>query len=61
MTTARKTTTLARSPKAFEIDTSWYQSYWYDRPEPQLRKARAPFVQALVWVTVFVAGAYFAM
>jgi hypothetical protein len=61
MTTAHEKRTLARSPKAFEIDTSWYQSYWYDRPQPRPRQPRARFVQALVWGTVFVVGAYLAI
>ena len=58
MTAAHETTTLAKSPRAFEVDTSWYQSYWYDRPQPRPRKPSARFVQALVLGTVFVAGAY---
>jgi hypothetical protein len=58
MTAAHERTTLARLPKAFATDTSWYQSYWCDRPQPRPRKPSARFVQALVWGTVFVAGAY---
>ncbi len=61
MTTAHKTSTLARAPKAFAVDTSWYQSYWFDRPQPEPRKPSFRFVQALVWATVFVASAYFVM
>ena len=45
MTDAHKTTTLARPPKAFEIDASWYQSYWYDRPQSELRKPSFRSVQ----------------
>ena len=59
MTTAHKTSTLARAPKAFEVDTSWYQSYWYDRPEP--RKPSSRSVQVLVWAAVFFVGVYLAL
>ncbi len=59
MTTAQNTTTLARPPKAFEIDASWYQSYWYDRPQPALRKPSSRALQVVCWVAVFLAGAYF--
>ena len=59
MTNANKTT-LARPPKAFEIDASWYQSYWYDWPQPELRKPSFRSVQVLVWAVLFVAGSYFA-
>jgi hypothetical protein len=59
MTNASKTT-LARPPKAFEIDASWYQSYWYDRPQPELRNPSFRSVRFLVWAALFVVETYFA-
>jgi len=61
MTVVHRTTTLARPPKAFEVDSSWYESYWYDRPQSEPRQPSSRFVQALVWAMAFVAGAYFAI
>jgi hypothetical protein len=61
MTAAHKTSTLAKPAKAFEIDTSWYQSYWYDWSQPEPQKPSYRFVQALVLAIVFVAGTYFAL
>jgi hypothetical protein len=44
---------LPRPPRAFETDTSWYQSYWYEAPEP----APADFsVHVVVWVAVLAVG-----
>jgi hypothetical protein len=60
MTDAHKTMTLARPLKALEIDSSWYQSYWYDRPEPERRKPSFRSAHVLVWAVLLVAGAYFA-
>jgi hypothetical protein len=60
MTDAHKTTTLARPPKAFGIDASWYQSYWYDRPQRELRKPGSRAVQIVLCIAVFLAGTYFA-
>src|SRR5262249_4802106 len=59
MTTGHKTTTLAPSLKAFEIDTSWYESYWYDGLQPKPGNPSVRFFQAIVWFTVFAAGVYF--
>jgi len=58
MITARETATLAKPPRAFEVDASWYESYWYDQPRPRLRKPTLRFVQVLVWAVIFGAGAY---
>jgi hypothetical protein len=55
--------TLASPPRAFEVDHSWYGSYWYDRhdqPGPELTKPMPRFLQVLSWATVFAAAAYFA-
>jgi hypothetical protein len=60
MTDAHKTMTLARPLKAFEIDPSWYRSYWYDRPQSELRNPSFRSFRFLVWAAVFVAGTYFA-
>jgi hypothetical protein len=61
MTDAHKTTTLYRPLKALEIDPSWYQSYWYDQPEPERRKPKFRSAHVLVWAVLFVAGAYLAL
>jgi hypothetical protein len=61
MTTAHKTTILDRPLKALEVDPSWYQSYWYDRPQPELRKPSFRSVQVLVWAAVFFVGVYLAL
>ena len=53
-------TTLIRQPKAFQIDVSWYQSYWYERPLPEVRSHSFRSAQVFVWAALFVAGAYFA-
>lgn len=58
MTTAHKATTLARPAKAFELDASWYQSYWYDGPR-DLRKPGSRAVQVVLSIAVFLAGTYF--
>jgi hypothetical protein len=42
-------------PHAFEVDRSWYQSHWYDAPQP--RPARRS-VQIAVWVAILCFGAY---
>ena len=56
MTTPHKATTLPRPPKAFEVDPSWYQSYWYgQQPEPELRKPSSRAVQGILCVAVFLA------
>jgi hypothetical protein len=60
MTALHKTTTLARPPKAFETDAFWYQSYWYDRPQPEPRKPRYRSVRMLVWAAVLFTAGYFA-
>jgi hypothetical protein len=61
MTEDHKTRSLARPLRAFEIDAAWYQSYWYDRPEPERRKPKFRSAHVLVWAVLFVAGAYFAL
>jgi len=59
MITVRETTTLAKPARAFEVDASWYESYWYDQPRLRLRKPTLRFSQVLVWAVIFGAGAYF--
>jgi hypothetical protein len=61
MTDAHKTMTLAKPPKAFETDSSWYQSYWYDGPEPERRKPSLRSAHVLVWAVLFVAGTWLAL
>jgi hypothetical protein len=61
MTTAHKSTTLDRPLKALEVDPSWYQSYWYGRPQPEPRKRSSRSLQVLAWAAVFLVGVYFAL
>jgi hypothetical protein len=61
MTDVHKTTTLARPLQAFEIDASWYQSYWYDRPQPERRKLSFRSAYALVWAVLLLAGTCLAL
>ena len=61
MTDAHKTTTLAKPPQAFETDSSWYQSYWYGRPEPERRTPSFRSAHVVVCTVLFVAGAYLAL
>ncbi len=44
---------IARSVRIFENDGSWYQSYWYDAPEPE---SPVFSVHVVVWTAVFVVG-----
>jgi hypothetical protein len=61
MTDSHKTTTLVRPLKAFEIDASWYQSYWYDRPQPEPRKLSFRSGHVLVWAVLLVVGTCLAL
>jgi hypothetical protein len=48
----------SRSPRAFEVDASWYQAYWYRETQPKSRwPALLPF-RLFVWAAVFCAAAY---
>ena len=58
MTTTHETTTLAKPPRAFDVDASWYESYWYDQSRPRVRKALPRFLQILAWAIIAGAGAY---
>ena len=49
---------LARSPRAFETDTSWYQSYWFDPPQAEPAK---PSVHIAVWVAVLAVGVFISL
>lgn len=40
-------------PHALEVDRSWYQSYWYDLPEPEPAK---PSIHVAAIVAVLVLG-----
>jgi hypothetical protein len=59
MTDAHKTMSLARPPRAFRIDASWYRSYWYDCSQRHSRKRGFDAVQAVLFIAVM-AGTYFA-
>jgi hypothetical protein len=53
MTAAHKATTLLRPPKAFEVDPSWYQSYWYSQqPQPELRRPSSRAFPRILCVAV---------
>ena len=61
MTEAQKKRTLARPPRAFEIDAAWYRSYWYDRREPERRKPSLRSAHVLAWAVLFIVGTYLAL
>lgn len=42
-------------PHAFEVDRSWYQSYWYDAPQPEPASSS---VHIVVWAAVLVFGIF---
>jgi hypothetical protein len=53
MTKSQHEAGLPRSPRAFETDASWYQSYWHEMPEP----GPADFsVHIVVWAAVLAVG-----
>jgi len=42
-------------PHAFEVDRSWYQSYWYDAPQPEPARSS---VRIVAWAAVLVFGLF---
>ena len=50
---------MVRRPRAFEVDPSWYQSYWHQQPRPAPRKSALPLLRLFMWAAVVCAGAYF--
>ena len=42
-------------PYAFEVDRSWYQSYWYDSPSPAPASSG---VNIAVWFAVLAVGVF---
>jgi hypothetical protein len=56
MTKAHKTSTLATPESAFQVNASWYESYWYgDQSQP--KRLRSFLRVFLTWVcATFAAG-----
>jgi hypothetical protein len=51
---------MPQPPRAFEVDASWYQSYWYAQaPQSITRKSARLRLQLLACFAVLCAGAYF--
>jgi hypothetical protein len=50
---------MPRQPRAFEVDASWYQSYWYQASQPAPRKSARLLLRFSACFAVFCAGAYF--
>lgn len=55
MTNRKRERDLLDFPYAFEVDRSWYQSYWYDEPRPEPAR---PSVHIAVWLAVLAFGVF---